>query len=145
MMAAIALLAALPVLSAQPPGRGGNRVDFLAGYLSLTDSQKEQAKTIFDAADTASKTLQGQFSSARTALSDAVKAGKPDADLDSLAAATGVIQGQLAAVQAKAQARFYALLTADQKAKYDNMRGRGGPGGSPGGGPGGGPGRRSNR
>ena len=62
--------------------------------------------------------------------------------IDSLAASTGTVEGQLLAIQAKADAAFYALLTAEQKTKYDSMpQGRGPGGRGPGpmgpGGPGG--------
>lgn len=121
----LSILAALPVMA--QPGRGpgprgggfGNRLDYLAGYLSLTDEQKTQAKAIFDAAAAATETAHGQADSARTALQTAVKANASDAELDRLSAAVGVIHGQITAIQAKAQAKFYALLTAEQKAKYD--------------------------
>jgi len=124
-----ALLAAAAILPAQG-GRGGtNRLDFLAGYLTLTEAQKTQAATIFTAADTAKATLQGQMTAARDALQAAVKANRADAELDRLAAAVGVIHGQSAAVEAKANARFYALLTAEQKTKFDALGDRG-PGGA---------------
>ncbi|MBI2690131.1 MAG: Spy/CpxP family protein refolding chaperone [Acidobacteria bacterium] len=133
-LAALALLSALPVLP-QNHVPGSNRLDYLAGYLSLTDSQKAQAKTIFDAAATALTTAQGQMTAAREALTAAVKANKTDSELDRLAAAVGVVQGSIAAINAKAETKFYALLTAEQKAKYDAMP-TGGPrrglgGGSP--------------
>ena len=107
------------------------RLDYLAGYLSLTDEQKAQAKTIFDAAAAATETARGQLDGAHTALQTAVKANAIDAEIERLAAAIGVIQGQVTGIQAKAQAKFYALLTADQKAKYDARGGgRGGPRGA---------------
>jgi Spy/CpxP family protein refolding chaperone len=138
-IAAMALLTALPVLAQDSPrrGGGGGRLDYLAGYLSLTDTQKAQAQTIFDAAATASETARGQMTAAQDALTAAIKANRPDADLDRLAAAIGVIQGNVAAINAKAQAKFYALLTTEQKAKYDAQgnRGPGGPGGGRGAGP----------
>lgn len=130
------MTAAIPMMA--QPGRdsgtqGSSRLDYLAGYLSLTDSQKSQAQTIFTAASTATATAQGQLDSARTALRDAWKANRADTELDRLGAALGAIEGQIAAIQAKAQAKFYALLTAEQKTKYDQLGNRGA---------GGGPGRR---
>jgi Spy/CpxP family protein refolding chaperone len=129
-LGAVALMAgAVPVL-AQGPGRGvGNRLDYLAGYLSLTDAQKTQAQTIFDAAKTASSALQGQLTGAQDALRAGIKANSADSELDRLAGAVGTIQGQLAGIQAKASAKFYALLTPEQKTKYDAMGNRGGGGG----------------
>ena len=128
-IAALALLTALPVLSQGFRGGAGNRLDYLAGYLSLTDSQKPQAKIIFDAAATANETARGQFTAAQEALTAGVKANRTDAELDRLAAAVGLVQGQLAAINAKASAKFYALLTPEQKTKYDALGNRGGGGG----------------
>ncbi len=134
-LAAVTFAVAVPVF-ADDVGRvpGSNRLDFLAGYLSLTDSQKSQAKTIFDAATTAAATADGQLTAAHDALTVAVKANRADSELDRLAAAVGMIHGQLEAMRAKALAKFYALLTAEQKTKYDAMgnrqgrgAGRGGP------------------
>ncbi|MBY0507087.1 MAG: Spy/CpxP family protein refolding chaperone [Bryobacteraceae bacterium] len=127
--ATLMLVAALPVLAQGPRGRG-NSLDFLAGYLSLTDSQKTQATAIFAAADTASTTARGTLTAAQDALRAAVKLNRPDAELDRLAAAVGVVEGNLAGIRAKADAKFYILLTAEQKTKYDALlasRG-GGPG-----------------
>jgi len=111
------------------PFGDGRRVDFLAGYLGLSDSQKTQAKAIFDASEQAAQTALGQLASARDALRLAVIDNKPDAELDRLAAAVGTVEGQLAAIHAKASAKFYALLTPEQKQKYDQLGERRGPGG----------------
>jgi len=121
MLAAFTLTGATAAF-AQGPGRGGpnsNRLDYLAGYLSLTDAQKTQAQAIFDAAKTASSSAQGQLSGAQDALRAATKTNSSDSELERLAAAVGTIQGQLTGIQAKASAKFYALLTAEQKTKYD--------------------------
>lgn len=133
-IATLALMSALPVMMyAQPRGPGGgggNRLDFLAGFLSLSETQKTQAQAIFDAAESAGETARGQMTAANDALKAAVKANAPDADLDRLAAAIGTIHGQMAGIQAKASAKLYAILNADQKAKYDTFGDRmgGGPG-----------------
>jgi Spy/CpxP family protein refolding chaperone len=133
-LAAFTLTGAMPILAddiARVPS--SNRLDFLAGYLTLTDAQKTQAKTIFDAATTAATTAQGQLTAAHDALTAAVKTNRADSELDRLAAAIGVIHGQLEAIHAKAMAKFYALLTAEQKTKYDTINSRTGPGGGRGG------------
>lgn len=121
---ALAVCAALPLMAQGGPGGGrGNRVDFMAGYLNLTDDQKTAAKTIFDAAEASAETVSGQLTSAHDALRAAIKSGRTDAELDTLSAGIGTLQGQLTAIQAKAQSKFYVLLTAEQKAKYDEMGG----------------------
>lgn len=121
----------LPMLAQGPRGFGGpngppNRLEFLAGYLGLSDSQKTQAQAIFDAADKTSETAMGQLTSARDSLQTAVKENAAESELDRLAAAVGVIEGQLAGIRAKASAKFYALLTTDQKQKYDSLGNRAG-------------------
>jgi Spy/CpxP family protein refolding chaperone len=92
---ALVIAAALPLAAQGPRGFGGGPrgVDFLAGYLGLSDAQKTQAQTIFDAANTAKQTALGQRTSAQNALTAAAKAGQTDAQLDTLAAAVGVIDG----------------------------------------------------
>jgi len=134
LLAALAILPAVPVLAqrGRPFDGGSRRLDFLAGYLGLSDTQKQQAQAIFDAARQAATAARGQLLSARDALRAASKANQSEAELDRLASAAGAMEGQLAAIEAKAFAKFYALLTADQEMKYDEMRKRAGPGPGPG-------------
>jgi Spy/CpxP family protein refolding chaperone len=134
----IVLFSAMLPLMAQPPfGRGGrpaavgpmgqntagsargNRLDFLTGYLSLTETQKTAAQAIFDAANTASATAQGAVASAHDALAAAIKAGTSDNQIDTLAAAVGAAESKEIAIRSKADVKFRALLTAEQKTKLD--------------------------
>lgn len=119
--AALMLAASFSMMAQGPRGRGDS-LDYLAGYLTLTDAQKTQAKTIFDAAQTAGESARGSLTAAEEALRTAVKANRADSELDRLAAAIGVIQGQMAGIRAKADAKFYALLTAEQKTKFDALQ-----------------------
>jgi LTXXQ motif family protein len=102
------------------------RVNRLAADLNLTDAQKTSAISIFTAAYTSEQTIQTQLRTNRTSLAAAVK-GNNSALIDQLATAGGGLQGQLTSIDSKAEASFYALLTADQKAIYDAMP-HGGPG-----------------
>lgn len=135
LLTAMTAALALP-LCAQTTGTANTglsrRLNFLAGYLSLTDAQKTQAQSIFTAADTAQQTASGALTAARTALHATIKANATDAEIDRLAAAVGVIEGQIAAIQTKAETKFYAILTPDQKTKYDALGSRGGGIGGPG-------------
>ena len=105
----------------------GRHIEMLATQLGLTDSQKEQAKTIFADARKAAEPIGAQMKTAHESLQAAVKENKSDAELDRLAAAQGALTGQLAAAYAKAFAKFYAILTPEQREKADtlhnNMRG----------------------
>jgi len=72
-------------------------------------------------------------------LADAVKKNDTAA-IDQLSQALGTATGQLTAIESRANAAFYAILTADQQAKFP-VHGfgpwPGGPGGMRGPGPGG--------
>jgi Spy/CpxP family protein refolding chaperone len=103
------------------------RVNQLATLLSLTDAQKSQALTIYTNAYTAEQTLMTTLRTTQQNLSAAVKSNNT-ASIDQLAATIGSLDGQRIAVDSKADAAFYALLTSDQQAKYDALpRGPGGP------------------
>jgi Spy/CpxP family protein refolding chaperone len=103
------------------------RVNGLARMLDLTDAQKATATTIFAAAYTASQSIRSNSQTARESLSDAVKKNQT-AMIDNLAFQIGTYEGQLTAIDSKAEAAFYAILTADQQAISNTMP-RGGPGG----------------
>jgi hypothetical protein len=102
------------------------RVNFLADQLGLNNDQKAQATTIFTNAQTAAQAVFSDMQSLNTNMATAVK-NNDAAQIDQLAASIGAAQGKAVAINAKADAAFYATLNADQKAKYDAMP-RGGPG-----------------
>lgn len=124
-----------------PEQRIERHVEFLTNYLSLTPSQVTQAKTIFTAEQTAAAALETPMKTAHDNLQNAVKSNLPVPQIEAAATEVGRVHGQMAAVHAKAQAQFRALLTDEQKTKLDSMR-RGPGGGGPGGGGPGGPGPR---
>lgn len=118
-----------------------HRVSRLTTLLALTDAQATQATAIFTSAQTATQNILPNIAAARQSLAAAVQKNDT-ASIDQLAATLGTLTGQLTAINSKADAAFYALLTADQQAKFAALPhgGPGGPGGR--GGPGGpGPGR----
>ena len=143
-IAAIATLTAA-ALCAQPPfgdhgfgGGGGNgggsastnppdvativarQVSFLTTLLTLTTGQATQATTIFTTALNAVTPIETQITTAQTTLSTAIQANDT-ATITTQSAAIGTAEGQIIALQAKADAAFYALLTADQKTKLTSL------------------------
>jgi Spy/CpxP family protein refolding chaperone len=102
------------------------RVARLTSQLGLSDAQKTSATAIFTDAAAASQTIQSSLSTNRQALSAAVKKNDTAA-IDQLSATEGALSGQLTAIRTKADAAFYAILTADQQTKYDSLL-HGGPG-----------------
>jgi Spy/CpxP family protein refolding chaperone len=112
---------------AQGPGNPPNPADHVARLttlLNLTAAQQTQATAIFTSEQTAIAAIQTQVQTAHASLVTAVKSNQT-ATIDTLAAQLGTYEGQIAAARSKAQAAFYASLTADQQAKYDAMPGRG--------------------
>ncbi len=145
----IAAFAASICLAQGPRGRGagGNppdpatmvqhRIEMLTNWLRLNADQQTRATTIFTDAATASQTARTQLQDAHTQLKTAIK-NNDAGSIDAASMTIGTVTGQLTAIQAKADALFYVILTADQKAKFDKMGGRGmGMGMGPMGGPGG--------
>lgn len=103
------------------------RVDRMATSVSLTDAQKTKAIAIFTDAMSAGQPIQSDLQSNRQSLADAVKKNDTAA-IGTLSITAGTLSGQLTAINTKAEAAFYAILTADQQAKYDAQP-HGGPGG----------------
>ncbi len=102
------------------------RVNFLASRLNLTDAQKTQATTIFTNAYNAGQSVRSSLQSNQQSMLNAVKKNDT-AMIDQLAVTEGTLHGQLTAIQMKAEAAFYAILTADQQKLYDSMPHGGGP------------------
>jgi Spy/CpxP family protein refolding chaperone len=121
-----------------------NRIARLTTLLTLTTAQQTEATTIFTNEQTALSGIPTSMQTARTALQTAIE--KNDVTgITTQATQIGSLTTQQLEIQAKADAAFYAILTADQQTKYNQLQGSGlgGPGGGPGGfggfGPGGGP------
>ena len=113
-----------------------NKVARLTTLLTLTTAQASQATTIFTNAQTAITPLQTSLSGYRTSLQAAVKSNST-AIIDQLSTSIGTATGQITAIQNKADAEFYAILTPAQQTTLSSSRGgfgggRGGPG-APGG------------
>jgi Spy/CpxP family protein refolding chaperone len=89
--------------------------------LNLTDVQKQQARTFFEQAKQNAQPLTQQLRQNRQALAAAVKASDV-AQIQSLSAQQGNLQGQLLGIRSEAMAKVYATLTPEQKAKADEMR-----------------------
>lgn len=126
-MAAGIALAQTPAAPAQP-GKGrmwaqhkGALRGAMLRQLNLTDAQKQQAKTILQQAKQNAEPLRQQLKTNREALAAAVKANDV-AQIHSLSAQQGNLQGQLLGIRSDARAKVYATLTPEQKAKADEMR-----------------------
>jgi len=97
------------------------RVDRMATLLSLTDSQKQQATSIFDASYKATEGQRTLLTQAQQALMAAAKAGQPASDIDKLAANVGSLIAGIRATGVKAFAAFWQILTPEQRTKLDQL------------------------
>jgi hypothetical protein len=139
-LARLALVASLAVVQASAQPRGGFRtwaremVEQMAVRFALTESQKQQALVVYMKVEEDTRPLEMKIGEQRMALRDAVKNNSPEWQIDQMAGAVGVLTAQVTAIETKGEARFYALLNAEQRQKWDQpFRGPGrGPGGRPG-------------
>jgi Spy/CpxP family protein refolding chaperone len=97
-----------------------NQVSRLTTLLSLTTAQAAQATTIFTNAQTTITPLRTSLATDHDALQTAIKSNATST-IDTVAANIGLLTGQIQAIQGKANAAFYAILTADQQAKLDQI------------------------
>ncbi|MGA2197726.1 MAG: Spy/CpxP family protein refolding chaperone [Bryobacteraceae bacterium] len=88
--------------------------------LNLTDTQRQQAKTILQSAKQTAQPLAQQLKQDRAALTAAVEAGD-SAKIQQLSTEIGSLRGNVLGVRSQAMAKFYALLTPDQKTKAEEF------------------------
>jgi len=124
-MMAAAMLLTTAGNAQRPAGLGApdpaQRYNYIAGYLNLTDSQKEQVKAIFNGTAAVRDEGQGRMRSAREALYEAIKNNRGDQEIEQLAAVIGALHGQGEAGKAKQRRRLYSLLTDEQKKKFETL------------------------
>jgi Spy/CpxP family protein refolding chaperone len=129
MAAGLALAQAPAPTAGQDQPRAGKRMarqamkGRLARALNLTPAQKEQAKSIHQQARQNAEPLMKQLKTNREALAAAVKANDV-AQIHSLSAQRGNLQGQLLGIRSEARAKVHATLTPEQKTKADQLRQR---------------------
>jgi Spy/CpxP family protein refolding chaperone len=79
-------------------------------------------KAIFQQARQTAKPVRDQLQQNREALQAAVTSGKTDAEIQQLATQQGILRGQIIAVRSQAWAKFYSLLTPEQRAQVKPVR-----------------------
>jgi LTXXQ motif family protein len=94
---------------------------FWGSYLGLDASQQSSVRAILADQQNSADTLRANLEQARAALNTAQKANSSDLEIERRAGDLGTALGQMIAAQAKAYTRLYALLTPDQKQKFDKL------------------------
>jgi len=96
-------------------------LDHVAQVLNLTDSQKAQARTIFERAQQSAQPIRQELKQNREMLTAAAKVSNSEVDIQKLANDQGRLLGKLIAIRTEASAKFYQLLTPEQRVKADQM------------------------
>jgi Spy/CpxP family protein refolding chaperone len=91
----------------------------LSALLSLSDPQRQQLTTVFDAAAQTAAPIATQLEAGKAALFEAVKSGKSDEQIKNLADQEGSLRSRMLALQAQTFSKLWTLLTSDQKSKVD--------------------------
>ncbi len=87
----------------------------------LTDSQKAQAKTIFQQARQTAQPVRQELMQNRKSLQAAVQSGNTD-QIQKLSAAEGSEVGQLMAIHSSAFSKVYQTLSPEQKQKLTELQ-----------------------
>jgi Spy/CpxP family protein refolding chaperone len=93
----------------------------MAQALNLTASQKEQARTIFESARESAKPIRDELRMNREKLRAAAKEGKSESEIQKLASEQGRLIGKMVAIRTESSAKFYQILTPEQRVKADQM------------------------
>jgi Spy/CpxP family protein refolding chaperone len=101
-----------------------HRVEFLTNMLNLSQSQQNQATTIFTSAEQSVVATMQSMHAAHQTLDTAVKTND-SAAIDQAATTIGNLTAQLTATHAKAEAAFYQILNSDQQNKFSTLHQRG--------------------
>jgi Spy/CpxP family protein refolding chaperone len=117
-----ALAAAMALGQNAPPAQQGraHRGEMMGRFgadLNLTDAQKQQAHSIFSASRESARSIDTQLKQSREALAAAVKSGASDAEIEKLSNNLAPLLAQSTANHAKTFAKFYSILTQEQKDK----------------------------
>ncbi len=93
----------------------------LTKELNLTVDQQNQAKNIFADARTHQQQFAPRLRAERQEMAAAIKSDN-EAQIDQITQRSARLNAEARAIHAKAMAKFYTVLTPDQKAKFDSMK-----------------------
>jgi Spy/CpxP family protein refolding chaperone len=93
----------------------------LGKVLSLSPAQQDETASIFAAASSSDATLKKSIKTTRQSLGEAVK-NNDSAAISEASVAIGTLLGQRHLIGAKANAAFFQVLTADQQARFNQLK-----------------------
>ena len=145
-IAVLVVAATIFALAQGHPGMGGmgehmrggpppDMVEHMSRMLGLTDAQKEQVKTLLESQRATEEERHGKLDDIRKQLDAATAGGQFDEEkVRTLANQQAQLMADQMVDHFRLHSKLYGLLTAEQKAKADQMmKQHGGPGHGPGG------------
>jgi protein CpxP len=119
-------------------GRGpghGDMLEHMSRELNLTDAQKQQVKAIFDATQSTAEGIHTKLEETHKQIEAATANGQFDeAQVRTLANQQAQLEADMLVEHLRAKSKVYAILTAEQRTKADEMmKEHGGRGHGPGG------------
>jgi Spy/CpxP family protein refolding chaperone len=96
-------------------------LDLFSAILNLSDSQQQQLHAAFDAAVKTAAPISTQMENNNEAIFEAVKAGKSDDQVKTLAQQQASLSSQMLTLQAQTFSKTWAVLSSDQKARFDDL------------------------
>ena len=100
---------------------GGEMMQRLSTKLNLTADQQAQAKSIFQQSREQMKAIAPKLRDERQAISAAIKSDN-EKQIDQTLQQDAQLNAQARAIHAKAMAKFYQILTPEQKAQFDKAK-----------------------
>jgi Spy/CpxP family protein refolding chaperone len=88
--------------------------------LNLTDAQKQQAKAIFQENRQKTEPIRTELRQNREAMRAAVKSDN-SSQIEKLSKTDGELMGRLVAARTEARAKFYRILTPEQRNKVEQL------------------------
>ena len=96
-------------------------LDLFSAILNLSDSQQQQLHAAFDAAVKTAAPISTQMENNNVAIFEAVKAGKSDDQVKTLVEQQASLSSQMLMLQAQTFSKTWAVLSSDQKARFDDL------------------------
>ncbi len=103
--------------NARSGGGSTNRMEMWSEMLKLSKDQKKQIKTIMDEGQKEAVPVKDQMTKTRTAIAEAVAAGKSAEEIKQASAAFAAVEMQMHQIELNSFAKIYQTLEKDQQAK----------------------------
>jgi Spy/CpxP family protein refolding chaperone len=103
-------------------------LEHMARELNLTDAQKEQVKTIMESAESSSQGTHAKLEEVHKQIEAATANGQFDeAQVRTLASQQAQLEADMMVEHLRAKSKVFAILTAEQRTKAEEMHKRMGP------------------